>query len=62
MIVEHGLHRVLAIVERAFERDIVDIVVQHRGHLPALHLGGAPLGMQNENVRRVAAAEGLDGG
>ena len=61
-VVEQALHDVLAIVEGTAQRNVVDIGVEHRGHLPPLHLRGAPLGMQNEDVGRVATAKGLDGG
>ena len=62
VVVEHRLDDVLAVVERAFERDVVHVGVEHRGHLQALHRRGAALRMQDEDVGGVAAAEGLDGG
>ena len=41
VMVEQPLHDRLAIVERAFDRDRVDVVVRGRGHHPALHVGDA---------------------
>ena len=40
-VVEQRLHQVLAVVEGAFDGDVVDVGRQHGRHLPALHLGDA---------------------
>ena len=54
------LHHLLAVVEVALHRDVVDVVAGHRGHLPALHLGDALVRMQDEDVDVGAAAAALD--
>ena len=59
-IVEQRLHDVLAIVERAFDRDRVHARLVDRRHLPALHVGDAPVRIEDEDVGPRAAAEGLD--
>jgi hypothetical protein len=43
-VVEHRLDQVLAVVERALDRDGVDVGLIDRGHLPTLHLAGAVVG------------------
>ena len=47
---EHRLHQVLAVVERALDRDVADIRRRHRRHLPALHLAGAAVRVQDDDV------------
>jgi hypothetical protein len=61
MMVEQALHEGLAVVERAFDGDGVDIVVRRRGHHAPLHFGDAPLREQHHHVHVVASAERLDG-
>ena len=61
VMVEHALHQRLAIVERAFDRDGVDVGVVDGGHLPALHVGDAAIREEHDEIDPVAAAEGLDG-
>ena len=62
VVIEHGLHQGLAIVERAFDRDRMDVVVAARRHHAALHVGDAPLRKQRDDVDLVARGEGFDGG
>ena len=62
VVVEQALHDRLAIVERALDRDVVDVGVGDRRHLPALHVRDAALGIEDEDVDAGAAAERLDGG
>ena len=59
---EQRLHHVLAVVERALERDVVHVGVEDRCHLPALHLGYASRGVQHVDVEVGAATAGLDRG
>ena len=59
---KHRLDQRLAIVERAFDGNVVNIGIKHRRHLATLHIGDAALRMQDENIRRVAALECLDCG
>ena len=58
---EHGLHQVLAVVERALDRDVADIRGQHGGHLPALHRAGPVVRVQDHDVDPLAPGAGLDG-
>ena len=59
-IVEQRLDDVLAVVERALDRDRVDVRLVDRRHLPALHVGDAAVREEDEDVGARAAAEGLD--
>ena len=59
---EQRLHQILAVVERALDRDVADIRRQHGGHLAALHEAGALVRMQDDDVDPVAVGAGLDGG
>ena len=61
-VVEQRLHDALAIVEGALNRDVVHVRLVRARHLPPLHLGHPALGVKDENVDHVEAAEGLDGG
>ena len=54
---EHRLHQVLAIVEGAFDGDGVHVGATHRRHLPALHLGDAALGIEDEDVERARSRQ-----
>ena len=58
LIGEGRLHQALAIIEIAFDRQIVDIVAGHRGHLLALDFRHLAVGMQDADVNppRMAAA------
>ena len=60
-VVEHALHDGLAIIEIAFHRQCMNIGFRGRRHLAALHVGHAPFGEEDEHIRALAAAEGLDG-
>ena len=62
LVGEHGFHQVLTIVEISVDRDIAHVGRIHRGHLPALHLAGASLGMQDHDVDARAVFAGFDGG
>ena len=59
---EHRLHQVLAVVERALDRDVGDVRRGNRGHLPALHLADAVVRVQERDVDAVAAGACLDRG
>ena len=59
-MVEQSLHQRLAVVEGAFDRERVHVVVVRRGHHPALHVGNAAVRKQNEQVSPLAAAERLN--
>ena len=61
-VVEHGLHQILAIVERAVDGDGVHIGRIHRGHLLALHIAHATLRIQDDDVDVVATLHAVDGG
>lgn len=58
---EHGLHQPLAVVEGAFDGDAVDVGGRCRRHLPALHLGYAALGKEDEDLHGGAPATAGDG-
>ena len=60
-VAEHRLHQVLAVVEGALDRDVVDVGGFDRGHLAALDLGHPVLGVQHEDLDPGAVAAGLDG-
>ena len=51
----------LRIVERAFERDGVDVGIGDRRHLPTLHVGHATVRVHDEDVDLIEAAESLNG-
>ena len=62
VMVEHAFHQGLAIVERAVDRDRVDIMRgSARDHAP-LHIGNAPVWKQDDEIHPVAVAKGFDGG
>ena len=56
------LHQVLAVVERALDGDVVDVVVLQRVHLRALERAHASLRRQHEHRDAVAAAQRVLGG
>jgi fermentation-respiration switch protein FrsA (DUF1100 family) len=62
VVVEERLHDPLAIVEGAFQRDVVDMGSTHRGHLAALHVRHTAMGVKDVDRGVAAVAEGLDGG
>ena len=62
VMVEQAFHQRLAIVERAFDRDRVDVVIRRGRHHPPLHVGDAALREQHEQVGPLAAAKRLDRG
>ena len=62
VVIEHALHQRLAIVERAFDRDRVDIGVIRGRHHAALHVGDAAVREQHHKIDTLAAAERLDRG
>ena len=55
--VETGLDQVLAVVERAFDRDAVNIVIRNRRHLAFLNGGNAIVGKENDAVDALFSAE-----
>ncbi len=59
---EHGLHQVLAVVEGALDGDVVHVGGHDGGHLATLQRRGAFVGVQHDDVDRIAVAAGLDGG
>ena len=59
---EHRLHQILAVVEIALDGDVAHVRRRDRGHLPALHLAGAAVRMQDDDVDPRTIREGLDGG
>ena len=59
-IVEQRFDDRLAVVERALDRDGVDVRPVDRRHLAALHVGNASVGIEDEDVGLRLAAEGLD--
>ena len=60
LVGEQRLHQSLAIVEGAFDGDVVHVRLGRTRHLPPLHVRHPPLRMQDENVDHVEAAKGLD--
>ena len=62
LVVEHRLHQVLAVVEGAFDGDVVDVSGWNGGHLAALDVGNPSLRVENEDLDGGAVAAGLDGG
>ncbi|MNO90249.1 hypothetical protein D3C76_817560 [compost metagenome] len=62
LVGEAGLDHFLAVVEVAFDGDVVDVVAEDRGHLPALHFRHALVRVQDEDVDVVATAATFDGG
>jgi hypothetical protein len=60
MVVEHAFHDRLAVVECAFDRQRVDVIVLGRCHHASLHVGNRALRKQHEEIPRAAAAKRLD--
>lgn len=61
-IAEQRLHQILAIVEIALDRHVMDIRVQHRRHLAALHRRRAPVRVQHDDVDMLRARNRRDPG
>jgi len=61
-IVEEILDDVLAIVEGAFDSQVADVIVQHRGHLAFLHRADPALRVHHEDADARAAAHAVDRG
>ena len=61
-VAEGGLDDVLAVVERAVEREGVEVRRVERRHLPTLHVGDPTLGEQHDAVERRPAEAALHGG
>ena len=59
-IAEQVLDDALAVVERALDRQRMDVGLADRRHLPALHVGHASVRIEDENVDLGLAGEGLD--
>ena len=59
LVAETGFHHGLAVVEVSLDRQIMDIVTQHRGHLPALHIRHPVVRMQDKNIDVLAALTAL---
>src|SRR5690606_29004209 len=47
--------------EVALDGDVVDVVAEDGGHLPALHIGHSLVRMQDEDVHALAATASLNG-
>ncbi len=62
MVVEHRLHQRLAVVERAFDGERVDIGGARRRHHATLHLGDAPVREQHHEVDIVEIGKRFDRG
>ena len=60
-IAEQLLHDALAVVERSFDRERMDVALADRRHLAALDVGHAAVRIENVDVGLRLAAEGLDG-
>ena len=60
LVGEDALHHRLRIVEAAIDRDIVDIGRAHGGHLAALDVADAPLGVQHEDLDPVEPRDCID--
>ena len=60
-MVEHRLCDRLAIIERSFDGERMDVVVLGRGHHAPLHVRDAAAREQNEKIGAGPAAERLDG-
>ena len=58
----HGLHNVLAIVERPLDRDVVDVGVGERVHLRPLEGAHAPARREHEDVDPVEPLQRVLGG
>ncbi len=59
---EQRFDEILAVVERALDRDRMRVGRFDCRHLPALHLGDALMRVENENVDRLAIAARFDRG
>ena len=59
-VVEHGLHEVLAVVERPLHRDGLDVLRGNRRHLPSLHLADPALGVEDDDVDVGPPGHGVD--
>ena len=55
------LDHLLAVVEVAFDRQVVDVVTLDGGHLPPLHLRHPVMRMEDEDIHMVAALAALNG-
>ena len=55
-----ALHQRLRVVERALDRDRLDVSLARRRHLPALHRRDAAVGKEDGDVDPLAAAKRLD--
>ena len=62
LVGEAGLDHFLAIVEVAFNRDVVNVLAEDGRHLPTLNFRNAVVRMQNEDVDVVATTAPFDGG
>ena len=62
VVIEHGLHDRLAIVEGALDGDALDVAGRRRRHHAPLHVGDAAVRKQHDEVDLVAVAKRLDGG
>ena len=62
MMIEQALHDRLAIVERAFDTERMNIDGPSRGHHAPLHLGNAPVRKQHNQIDIREACEGVDRG
>lgn len=61
LVGEAGLDHLLAVVEVAFDGDVVDVLAQDGGHLPTLHFRNPVVRVQDEDVDVIATLAAFDG-
>ena len=61
-VAEQRLHQSLAVVEGAFDGDVVHVALHRRGHLPPLHVAHPAFRVQDEDVDGVEPTKGFNGG
>ena len=61
-VAEQRLQQRLAVVERALDREVVDVRRGDRGHLPALDLGDPAVRMEDHDADPLAPGKRLDRG
>ena len=61
-VAEQRLQQRLAVIERALDREVVDVRRGDRGHLPALDLGDPAVRMEDHDADPLAPGKGLDRG
>ena len=61
-MIEHRLHQRLAVVEIAFDRQRVNVVIRRAGHHAPLHIGNAAVRIEHHHIHLFPAAESFDRG